>query len=203
MISIIIADDHRLVAEGIARLIDESGKAKVIAIAKDLSETASLLEARKVDILLLDVAMPDGDGIDAISHLTSLCQKLRVIVLTSYAEPAVIRRAMDSGARGYILKSTDPGELIDGITVVADGDTFISREAQQLLIGNGEQASELTAREREILRLVVEGLSMKEIADRLCLGFETVHSYTKYIRQKLGCNNIASLVRTAIERHLV
>lgn len=203
MISIIIADDHRLVAEGIARLIDESKKARVTAIARDLNEASQLLRATPCDILLLDVAMPDGDGIDAISRFTKLSQKLRVIVLTIYAEPAVIRRAMDAGAAGYILKSTDASELIDGITVVADGDIFVSKAAQQLLIDNGEAAPELTPREREILKLVVEGLSMKEIADRLCLGFETVHSYTKYIRQKLGCNNIASLVRTAIERHLV
>lgn len=203
MISIIIADDHRLVAEGIARLIDESKKARVTAIARDLNEASQLLRTTPCDILLLDVAMPDGDGIDAISRFTKLSQKLRVIVLTIYAEPAVIRRAMDAGAAGYILKSTDASELIDGITVVADGDIFVSKAAQQLLIDNGEAAPELTPREREILKLVVEGLSMKEIADRLCLGFETVHSYTKYIRQKLGCNNIASLVRTAIERHLV
>lgn len=203
MISIIIADDHRLVAEGIARLIDESKKARVTAIARDLNEASQLLRTTPCDILLLDVAMPDGDGIDAISRFTKLSQKLRVIVLTIYAEPAVIRRAMDAGAAGYILKNTDASELIDGITVVADGDIFVSKAAQQLLIDNGEAAPELTPREREILKLVVEGLSMKEIADRLCLGFETVHSYTKYIRQKLGCNNIASLVRTAIERHLV
>lgn len=203
MISIIIADDHRLVAEGIARLIDESKKARVTAIARDLNEASQLLRTTPCDILLLDVAMPDGDGIDAISRFTKLSQKLRIIVLTIYAEPAVIRRAMDAGAAGYILKNTDPSELIDGITVVADGDIFVSKGAQQLLIDNGEAAPELTPREREILKLVVEGLSMKEIADRLCLGFETVHSYTKYIRQKLGCNNIASLVRTAIERHLV
>lgn len=203
MISIIIADDHRLVAEGIARLIDESKKARVTAIARNLNEASQLLRTTSCDILLLDVAMPDGDGIDAISRFTKLNQKLRIIVLTIYAEPAVIRRAMDAGAAGYILKNTDASELIDGITVVADGDTFVSKAAQQLLIDNGEAAPELTPREREILKLVVEGLSMKEIADRLCLGFETVHSYTKYIRQKLGCNNIASLVRTAIERHLV
>jgi len=203
MISIIIADDHRLVAEGIARLIDESKKARVTAIARNLNEASQLLRTTPCDILLLDVAMPDGDGIDAISRFTKLNQKLRIIVLTIYAEPAVIRRAMDAGAAGYILKNTDASELIDGITVVADGDTFVSKAAQQLLIDNGEAAPELTPREREILKLVVEGLSMKEIADRLCLGFETVHSYTKYIRQKLGCNNIASLVRTAIERHLV
>lgn len=203
MISIIIADDHRLVAEGIARLIDESKKARVTAIARDLNEASQLLRTTPCDILLLDVAMPDGDGIDAISRFTKLNQKLRIIVLTIYAEPAVIRRAMDAGAAGYILKNTDASELIDGITVVADGDIFVSKAAQQLLIDNGEAAPELTPREREILKLVVEGLSMKEIADRLCLGFETVHSYTKYIRQKLGCNNIASLVRTAIERHLV
>ena len=202
MISVIIAEDHRLVAEGIAKLIDESSTAKVVAITGTLSEAATLLAIHNPQLLLLDVAMPDGDGIDAITPLLKAHPELKVIILTSYAEPSVIHRAMDGGASGYILKSTDARELLHGINEVHSGNTYICQEARQLLIGS-EVAPVLTNREREILRLIVNGLTIKEVASKLNLGFETVHSYTKSIRQKLGCSNMSSLVRVAMERHLV
>ena len=202
MISVIIADDHRLVAEGIEKLIDGSNTAKVVGIADNISDAALLVAEKQPDILLLDVAMPDGDGIDAIARLKETGSGLRVIVLTVYSEPSVIRRAIDGGADGYILKNTGSKELIEGIMTVAGGEQFVCREARWLLMGS-EAAPSLTAREREVLRLIVEGNTMKQIAHRLNLGFETVHSYTKTMRQKLGCPNMSSLVRTAIERHLI
>lgn len=202
MISVIISDDHRLVAEGIAKLIDGSNIAHVVAIAENLSETGRLLADKRPDILLLDVAMPDGDGIDSIKHLRDANPGQKVIILTTYAEPAVIRRALDSGANGYILKNTGIEEFMAGIETVAYGKQFVCEEARLLLIGS-ETAPSLTAREREILRLIVKGNTMKQIAHKLNLGFETVHSYTKTMRQKLGCPNMSSLVRTAIERHLI
>lgn len=202
MISVIIADDHRLVAEGIEKLIDGSNTAKVVGIADNISDAALLVAEKQPDILLLDVAMPDGDGIDAIAKLKNTNCGLRVIVLTVYAEPSVIRRAIEGGADGYILKNTGSKELIEGIMTVAGGEQFVCREARWLLMGS-EAAPSLTAREREVLRLIVEGNTMKQIAHRLNLGFETVHSYTKTMRQKLGCPNMSSLVRTAIERHLI
>lgn len=202
MISVIISDDHRLVAEGIAKLIDGSNIAHVVAIAENLSETGRLLADKRPDVLLLDVAMPDGDGIDSIEHLRDANPGQKVIILTTYAEPAVIRRALDSGANGYILKNTGIEEFMAGIETVAYGKQFVCEEARLLLIGS-ETAPSLTAREREILRLIVKGNTMKQIAHKLNLGFETVHSYTKTMRQKLGCPNMSSLVRTAIERHLI
>ncbi|MBR1461829.1 MAG: response regulator transcription factor [Prevotella sp.] len=203
MIDVIIADDHKLVADGISRLIDGKENIKVVAVAHALKEAQELLSIHKPQVLLLDIAMPDGDGIDAIPLFTAASPHTRIIILTVYAERAVIKRAMDGGASGYILKSTSADEVIEGICEVARGNTFICRESQELFAGFKESAPSLTMREREILRLVVEGNTMKQIADKLNLGFETVHSYTKYLRQKLGCNNTASLVRRAIELHLV
>ena len=173
-----------------------------MAIAESLSETAGCIGCNHPDVLLLDVAMPDGDGIDAIKHLRDANPGQKVIILTTYAEPAVIRRALDSGANGYILKNTGIEEFMAGIETVAYGKQFVCEEARLLLIGS-ETAPSLTAREREILRLIVKGNTMKQIAHKLNLGFETVHSYTKTMRQKLGCPNMSSLVRTAIERHLI
>lgn len=203
MIDVIVADDHKLVASGISRLIDAADDIRVLDDAQTIQEAVEKTSQLKPHILLLDVAMPDGDGIDAIPQFVKACKRTNIIILTTYAEAAVIRRAMEGGASGYILKSTSAEELIMGIRKVASGDVFYCQESQGLMMGYGESEPMLTVREREILRLIVEGKTMKQIADKLHLGFETVHSYTKYLRQKLGCNNTASLVRTAIERHLV
>lgn len=203
MISVMIADDHVLVAEGLAKLINESCDAQVVAMASTLSETAEMLPQVKPQVLLLDVALPDGDGIDAIHQLRVQQPDLRIIVLTMFAEASVIHRAMQNGANGYLFKSAGVEEVRNAILTVEAGETYLSAEAQQMLSHEKQTPATLTMREREILGLIAEGCTMKDIADRLCLGFETVHSYTKNLRQKLGCNNTASLVCKAIKQHLI
>lgn len=199
----IIADDHQVVAEGLARLIDNSKEAKTVTITGRVDETTEQLSRLKPQILLLDVALPDSDGIDAIPALLTASPTTRIIVLTMYAESAVVQRALAAHANGYLFKSVSPEELITAIRTVAKGDTYICEEARWILSAQTEIPPTLTAREREILRLIVQGKTMKEIANELCLGFETVHSYTKYLRVKLNCSNTASMVRTALEQHLV
>ena len=203
MINVVIADDHRLVAEGLAQLIGRLPDTAVAGIACTLGDAVSLAGSRRPQILLLDVGMPDGDGIDAIPQLLEACPSCRIIMLTMYAEAAVVHRAMECGASGFVLKSTSSEELAEAISSVAAGGTFLCRESQALIDNDTEAPPMLTPRERDILRLIVGGLSQKQIADRLCLGFETVRSYTKYLRKKLGCANTASMVRKAIEQHLV
>ena len=203
MINVVIADDHRLVAEGLAQLIGRLPDTAVAGIACTLDDAISLVGRCRPQILLLDVGMPDGDGIDAIPQLLEACPSCRIIMLTMYAEAAVVHRAMECGASGFVLKSTSSEELAEAISSVAAGATFLCRESQALIDNDTEAPPMLTPRERDILRLIVGGLSQKQIADRLCLGFETVRSYTKYLRKKLGCANTASMVRKAIEQHLV
>lgn len=198
-----IADDHQVVADGLARLIDNSKEAKTVAVTGRVDETTEKLIRLKPQVLLLDVALPDGDGIDAIPLLLDASPKTRIIVLTMFAETAVVQRALSAHAHGYLFKSVSQEELITAIRTVAKGNTYICEEAQLLLNAQTEMPPTLTAREREILRLIVQGKTMKEIANKLCLGFETIHSYTKYLRVKLNCTNTASLVRIALEQHLV
>ncbi|MBR1503758.1 MAG: response regulator transcription factor [Prevotella sp.] len=201
MIKVMIADDHQLVAEGIVRLL--ASDANCCAITNTIAETKERLKIQKPDVILLDIAFPDGDGIDAIPELKAASEQTRILMFTMYAETAVIRRAMESGANGYLLKNANQHELKEAIRTLAKGESYVCKEAQQQIDFRSEAAPTLTPREREILKLVVDGKSTKEIANELCLGYETVHTYTKYLRQKLGCNNMASLVRTAMEQHLV
>lgn len=201
MTNILIADDHSIVAEGISRLLPEGFCC--CGIATTLTETAAKMAELHPDILILDIAMPDGDGVDAIPRLLTASTATRIIVLTMYAEPSVIRRSLDANIYGYLLKSTSAEEFLAALHSVANGQKYVSDEVHKLIATLQEIPPTLTPREREVLSLIVKGYSSKEIANRLCLAFETVHSYTKYIRQKLGCNNTASLVRIAIEKHLV
>lgn len=203
VIRVAIADDHKMVAEGIARLIEESETAHVVGIAGTLGDAASLISAEQPDVLLLDVALPDGDGIDSIPQFLAASSQTRVVVLTMFGERAVIARALEAGASGFVLKSAAPEVLMEAMRAVCRDEVYLCGESSRIQRISKEVAPTLTPREREILRLIVDGLSIKEIADRLCLGFETVHSYTKYLRRKLQANNMASLVRTAIEQHLV
>lgn len=203
MIEVLIVDDHRIVAEGVSQLMTGEEGIRIVGIAATLSEASQMMSELHPQVVLLDVALPDGDGIDALPELLSSGPETKVIVLTMFAEPSVIRRAMDAQAQGYLLKNTTKEELVEAIRMVAMGENYLSKEVRDQLLGDVKKAPVLTLREREIIRLMSEGCTMKEIADRLCLSFETVHSYTKNLRVKLGCNNTASMVRTAMEQHWI
>ena len=203
MVDVLIVDDHRMVAEGIAQLITGDGNIRVLGNAYSLEDAFQQVNLQKPKVLLLDVAMPDGDGIDAISKFLALSPETRIIILTMYAETTVIQRAMDARASGYLLKNSKAEELVEAIHSVVSGKIYLSKELRDQLAVNIQPAFRLTLREREILRLLSEGNTMKEIASKLYLSFETVHSYTKNLRLKMGCNNTASMVRIAMEQHWI
>lgn len=198
-----IVEDHRIVAEGLEKLIVENSDNQIVAICSTLKDASARLAELKPQIVLLDVAFPDFDGIDAIPELQTQSPQTHFIMLTMFADVSVIQRAMRAGAKGYLFKNVSTDELLRAINHVAAGGSYLCEEARQILAQTVDAKPMLTLREREVLRLMSEGLTMKAIADKLCLSFETVHSYTKNIRQKLGCNNSTSLVRTAIEQHLI
>ena len=204
MIRVLIADDHRLVAEALERVINQSDVAQVVGVSTTLQEVSVRLRDMQPDILLLDIAMPDGDGIDAVPELKAQYPNVRIIILTMYAEAAVIGRALSNNVDGYLLKSIDTKELIAALEAVADDDIYVCEECKQIMSqARYVEHVKLAPREREVLQLIVDGLTEKEIADKLFLSFETVHSYTKYLRRKLNCHNTAALVRVAIEQHIV
>lgn len=205
MIKIAISDDHKVVTQSLGAMLSESGEFKVIAHAANIAECEAMLnENNDIDVLLLDIGMPDGNSLDFIETWKDRYPEVRILVLSTYAEAAVINRALSCGADGYVLKSSDKEELFEGIRVVMNGKPFVCKDAAAILQANPQMdVVQLTPREREVLKLIVEGYSIKMIADRLCLGFETVHSYYKYLKLKLGVPNTAALVRVAMEQKLV
>ena len=203
MISIIIADDHKMVAQALKQVIEAKDSAEVTGIALTIADAAGQLEEKKPDLLLLDIAMPDGDGIEALPKLRKASQDTKIIILTMYSEAEVIQRAIKSGVDGYLMKDSDADEILAAIEHVSNGEIYISPAAESKAAALTETIPQLTPREREVLKLIVEGKSSREAAKVLYLGFETVRSYTKYLRQKLGVKNTAGMVEKAIRLHLV
>ncbi|MDR0939502.1 MAG: response regulator transcription factor [Mediterranea sp.] len=202
-IRVAMVDDHRVVIDSLAEIIAKADGIVVTARAYNLADCRKLLDTAPPDVLLLDVSLPDGNGIDICHEIRERYPDVRILMLTSYAERNVIGRALDGGAHGYVLKNASAEEVVEGIRTVAAGRQFLCGQAAKLFKPRSWQPVVLSPKEREVLRLIVDGLTIKEIADKLCLGFETVRSYHKYLHLKLGVHNTAQLVRMAIEQKLV
>jgi len=152
---------------------------------------------------MLDVGLPDGSGMDLCPHVKEKYPEINILMLTSYAEYAVISHVLNNGASGYILKNAMPEEIIQGIATVASGKCFLCEEVDILMKKGELNTIELTRRELELLHLIIDGLTSTEIADRMCLGYETIRSYRKNLHLKLGAHNTAELTKIAIDMKLV
>ncbi len=203
-INVAIADDHRAVLHGLALVIEHSGFATITGIATSIKECISMLQQKSPDVLILNLGFPDGNSIDSIPSMKEICPSTKILIFTGCAEIAVINRALSSGADGYILKSSSIEELLSGIQYVTENEVFLCEKALEISKGGTlMEIPKLTKRERQILKLITEGYTIKEIADELYLGFETVRSYSKHIRLKMDVNNTALMVKKAIKQRLV
>jgi len=202
-IRVAIVEDHKVVADGFERLINDSENIRVIGKAFSISGCMELLEVVQPDVLLLDVGLPDGNGIQLCPKIKEKYPHVRIIMLTSYNELYTINRAMDVGADGYVLKNCMSEELLEGIRTVASGKRFLCAEANVTLADNENNSLELTRREIELLQLIAEGLTLKELADKMCLGTETIRSYRKNLNLKLNAHNTAELLLNAKAMNLL
>ena len=203
MIRVGIVDDHKLVACGFERLIDESVSIRVVGMAHSAAGCRELLATTELDVLLLDVNLPDGNGIELCPLVKMKYPAVRVMMLTSYGELAVVKSALDAGADGYVLKNSLPEDIIEGILAVSAGVRFVCGDVEAMLKTEEENPFELTRREYNLLRLIAEGCTNAEIADRLNLGYETIKSYRKNLYAKLGSHTTTELVHSARELKLV
>lgn len=203
MIRVHIADDHKMLVEGLQTAVNESGTATVTGVSHTLADCRKACSANPPDVLLLDISMPDGNGVDFCAEVHRAHPEVKILMLTSYNEYTVVNRAIASGASGYILKNSLSEEVVQGIEMVANGDTFFSHEIDLLLKKPSNQPIWLTAREQELLRFIVDGCTNQEIADNMFLSIETIKTYRKNLIQKLGAKNSMALVKMAMEKKLV
>ncbi len=203
MISVAIVDDHKILVEGLNSLITESGIAKVVGIAHSAQECRLSIPFWKVDVLLLDVSLPDMSGLDYCKELKEQFPDLKIMALTTHNEYSIVRQMLENGASGYLIKNSMGIEVLEGIKVVAKGNIFLSHEVDLLMKKPLKEVVWLTQREKELLRLVMEGYTNTEIADKIFLSPETIKGYRKNLLLKLGAKNTAVLVKMAIEQKLI
>jgi DNA-binding NarL/FixJ family response regulator len=204
MINVIIIDDHKVLLEGLQQLINKSNIARVVNVGYSVADCKNLLELDGLpDVLMLDVGLPDGDGCELCAELVKKYPSLKIIMLTTYAEVTVITRALESGALGYVLKNASFDEICEGIRTVTMGEHFLCNDVDLTLKKTKERRITLTGRERELLKLIVQGKTNVEIADTLCLAYQTVKGYRSNLMLKLQVHNAAELVKTTIELKLV
>ncbi|MDA8244905.1 MAG: response regulator transcription factor [Elusimicrobia bacterium] len=206
-INVIIADDHAIVREGIRALLEKIGRDIVIrGEASDGKEALELAKKKPADVYVLDAAMPRLNGLEAASRLLLEDRKAKVILLTMHNDPGMVRRAMEAGVRGYVLKENTSEDLVKAIRAVSKGGTYFSVSAPRGPGGGagkeGADASRLTPKEREIVQLIAEGLADKEISGRLKISANTVHAHRNNIARKLDIHKQTDLVRFAIREKI-
>ncbi len=198
MIQVHITDDHKMLVEGLRTAINESDIAHISGISHTLSACRDALESVHPDVLLLDISMPDGNGLDFCDEIHRRYPTIKILMLTSYDEFTLVNRAITAGASGYILKNALSEEVVQGIEAVMTGNTYFSKEIERLMKKRTNDSIWLTKREQELLRYIVEGYTNQEIADKMFLSIETIKTYRKNLTQKLGSKNTAELVRIAM-----
>ena len=203
IIDVYIVDDHQLVCEGISDLINQSGQAHVSYTFTTLEACRQALQNRRPDVLLLDISMPDGDGITFCQQIINDYPKVKVIAITIHDEYSMIQRMMDCGAHGYVLKSSSSEELLEAINNVWQGNEYVSRQVTDILEKGKANSVTLTEVEKNILRLICDGHTNPEIALELNLSTETVNWYRKRLLAKFNVRNTVGLVRNVLEQKLL
>ena len=187
-----------MLVEGLQAAINESGVARTAGISHTLEDCRNKFAFKCPDVLLLDISMPDGNGIDFCGEMHDKYPEMKILMLTSNDEFTVVNRAVSAGASGYILKNALSEEVVKGIQTVMTGETYFSKEIDRLMKKRINNAVWLTAREQELLRHIVDGCTNQEIAGKMFLSIETVKTYRKNLIQKLGTKNAAELVYIAM-----
>lgn len=210
-VRILIADDHKLVRAGLAMLIGEIPGYEVIAQADDGVSALESAIGLKPDVVLVDINMPRMSGLECLAKLREQAPEIHVLMLSMYANEEHVIRALNLGARGYLLKDATPSELELAIRTVADGNLWLSAAVSTQVLKRygtrGQPASEkedvLTTRQQQILQRLAEGASIKEIAFELSVSIKTVETHKAQIMERLGLHDIPALVRYAIRNGIV
>jgi DNA-binding NarL/FixJ family response regulator len=201
-ITCLIADDHEVVREGLRLALSRSPRIRVIGEAADGRSAVALTERRRPDVVIMDLRMPEMDGLEATELIVEKAPGTGVLIFTAYGERSLLQRGLESGARGYILKETPHETLVRAVEKVAAGDTFVDPALMVELV-SGKQVEILTPREREILQLLADGMSNVDVAQRLFISQETVKSHVRHILAKLEADTRTQAVAIALREAMI
>lgn len=213
-ISILLADDHTIVRQGLAKVLEAEAGFSVVGEARDGREAISQVEQLKPDVVLMDITMPMLNGIEATRQIKKSNPKTKVIILSMHSHNRFISELFSLGASGYLLKDSSGTDIINAINAAIRGDTYLSPSISRQVIedyvslkrtksSREELYSQLSNREREVFQMIAEGRSTKEIAEILCVSMSTVKTHRSNIMEKLQMDNISQLIHFAIELGLV
>ncbi len=203
MTRILIADDHKIVRDGLKRILAGTADLEVAAEAASGDEALALVKGNDYDIAMIDLSMPGLSGIALVKRLKAEKPKLRLLVLSMHGEQQYAARALKAGASGYLTKDSAAELLVGALRKIASGGVHISDAAASALVSSQGSREQLSDREFEVMRLLVEGLGPSEIGERLRLSVKTVSTHKARIQEKLGVGGTAELVRYALEHKLV
>ncbi len=207
MISVALADDHTLFRAGLKQVLDEYPGLSIVAEASTAHDVLAVTDRASLDILICDLTMPGATGTSLIEQVRRLHPKLPILVLSMHDEPATIRRALQAGATGYLTKESSPETLHEAVLKVAAGQRYIPAAlAEQMAFASATPANvaheTLSAREREVFRLIAQGRALAQIAEQLHLSPKTITTHKTHLMEKLGVENNADLIRYALEHQL-
>ncbi|MBN2163659.1 MAG: response regulator transcription factor [Pontiellaceae bacterium] len=204
-IKLLLAEDHEIMREALRSLLDEHDEYVVVAEAQNGREAIALAASTRPDVIVMDINLPELNGIEATRRLHEDFPNMHIIGLSVHEKGRMVMEMMNAGARGYLPKTSAARELIDAINTVMEGKVYVSSsvlsglmDAQRMSSHPDDAFARLTEREREVLQLLAEGYATKEVADKLDLSVPTVHTHRQHLLQKLDARGVADLVRYAI-----
>lgn len=206
---IILVDDHKLMRDGVRTILERGGEFRVVAEAESGLEAIQACRRLNPALVLMDIGLPGMNGIDATTEILRHCPETKIVMLSMYDDENSVVGAIRSGARGFVLKKASSSDLLDALRVVAKGGSYLSSQVSDRLLhriqrgdldlkNRNTMLDGLSPRELQVLRLVAEGKTSKDIALLLDLGLQTVRTYRKNMMKKLGVNNVAGLTQVAL-----
>ncbi|MDN4053944.1 response regulator transcription factor [Massilia sp. YIM B02763] len=207
MIRVVIADDHELIREGVKKIVRHCADLKIVGEAADLKQSIALIAQVRPDVAVLDISLPDSDGLDGLAELRRHFPALRIVMLSMHPEERFALAAMRAGALAYVSKSMASSELVEAIRCVGTGRPWVGPRVAALLQQEGDPAARarhesLTPRESEIVALIGAGLQIKQVAAELGISVSSVNTYRSRIFRKMGMSTNASLIRYALQHGL-
>jgi DNA-binding NarL/FixJ family response regulator len=212
-IRILLADDHTVMRRGLRLLLESQPEFSVVAEAADGRQAVEQAEVTQPDVAVVDIAMPNLSGIEAAQRINATLPQIAIVILSMHSDEGYVLRALKAGAKGYLLKDSAEGDLIEAIKAVHQGRTFFSTEITKMLVadyvheirtrGAGDSYDLLTSREREILQLLAERKSNKEIAASLNLSPYTVETHRRNLQEKLNLHSLAELILYAVRKGVI
>ena len=210
---VLLVDDHTVVRQGLRKILESDDEIEIVGEAGDGRSAVDMAQKMRPHVVVMDVALPELNGIEATRQITKKVDGAKVLVLTMHSDDVYVRQSLKAGARGYLLKDSEDLDLIKAVKAIGGGGSFFSPSVSKVLLagylgdGQGREVEDnlalLTDREREVLQLIAEGKTNKEVANLLSVSINTVETHRKHVMEKLDLHNTAELVRFAVRKKIV